>query len=368
MAPPILPAVPAVRATTARAARLGAYDSVSAALSRLDGPGAARLLAGAVPLGTGIGGRTARVEVAGVPVFVKTVPLTGRELRTANLLSTANLFDLPAFCHYGLGSPGFGVWREVAAHGLTTDWVLMDECRAFPLLYHWRVVPDSWAPDPAARAEHTGEVERMAARWGGSPAVRARAEELGRATHSVVLFLEHVPTTLGAWLGRRLAGGGEGAEVAWELADEGLRAGTAFLESRGLLHFDAHFENILTDGRQLYFTDFGLALHERFAQGPAEAAFFREHRGYDRHLTATLLVNRLVTALHGLAEDDRDGRDALVRKYAEGAAPDDLSPSAARIIGRDAQLAAAATEFHRAVQGGSLHTPYPRLPPDGAAG
>ncbi|MFF2503082.1 hypothetical protein ACFVTY_06840 [Streptomyces sp. NPDC058067] len=49
------------------------------------------------------------------------------------------------------------------------------------------------------------------------------------------------------------------------------------MNSRGLLHFDAHFQNILTDGRRLYFADFGLALSSRFDLSPSEAGFFERH-------------------------------------------------------------------------------------------
>ena len=47
-------------------------------------------------------------------------------------MSTANVFQLPPFCHYGIGSPGGGVWREVAAHTMTTNWVLAKKCGSFP--------------------------------------------------------------------------------------------------------------------------------------------------------------------------------------------------------------------------------------------
>ena len=89
----------------------------------------------------GIGGTSATVEAGGVRVFVKQVPVTERELRPGNVRSTANLFDLPGFYQYGLGSAGFGPWRELAAHIMTTNWVLSDEHRAFALLYHWRLLP-----------------------------------------------------------------------------------------------------------------------------------------------------------------------------------------------------------------------------------
>ncbi|MGA4844917.1 hypothetical protein ACOBQB_00960 [Streptomyces sp. G5(2025)] len=50
----------------------------------------------------------------------------------------------------------------------------------------------------------------------------------------------------------------------------------------GLLHFDAHFENILTDGRQLFFADYGLAISSRFELAQGEADFFDQHRTYDQ--------------------------------------------------------------------------------------
>ncbi|SEU34905.1 hypothetical protein SAMN05421811_112141 [Nonomuraea wenchangensis] len=85
------------------------HRDVSTALARYDDRRLAELLEReAVPLGTGIGGAAARLEVGGTPVFVKRVSLTEPELRHPH--STANLFGLPPFCQYGIGSPGFGAW------------------------------------------------------------------------------------------------------------------------------------------------------------------------------------------------------------------------------------------------------------------
>jgi hypothetical protein len=47
----------------------------------------------------GIGGGSARLDVEGVPEFAKRIPLTRTHPR-----STANLFNLPPFCQYGIGS------------------------------------------------------------------------------------------------------------------------------------------------------------------------------------------------------------------------------------------------------------------------
>ncbi|MFI7149955.1 hypothetical protein ACIBO2_33955 [Nonomuraea sp. NPDC050022] len=61
-------------------------------------------------LGSGIGGTSALLDVGGVPVFAKRVPLTDVERQADNVMSTANLFGLPPFCQYGVGSPSFGAF------------------------------------------------------------------------------------------------------------------------------------------------------------------------------------------------------------------------------------------------------------------
>ncbi|MGW1207306.1 hypothetical protein [Streptomyces cyaneofuscatus] len=69
-----------------------------------------------------MGGRSALLKVDGRPVFVKEVPLTERERLPEHTRSTANLFGIPAFCQYGVGSgSGFGAWREVGVHTMTTN-------------------------------------------------------------------------------------------------------------------------------------------------------------------------------------------------------------------------------------------------------
>jgi hypothetical protein len=74
------------------------------------------------------------LNIAGAPVFVKRIPLTDLERHPHNVMSTANVFGLPTFCHYGVtanGSPGFGAWRELAANAMTTNWVIAKQTEAF---------------------------------------------------------------------------------------------------------------------------------------------------------------------------------------------------------------------------------------------
>lgn len=100
------------------------------------------LLNQAKPVHSGIGGTAVVLTIDGTPIFVKKIPLTDLERRPENLFSTANLFKLPLCYQYGVGSTGFGVWRELLAHEMTTNWVLSGECANFPIMYHWRALPD----------------------------------------------------------------------------------------------------------------------------------------------------------------------------------------------------------------------------------
>ncbi|HET6635714.1 MAG TPA: protein kinase family protein, partial [Streptomyces sp.] len=240
--------------------RRGAYGAVSTELGLRSDRALRELLEAAEPLGTGIGGRSGLLEISGTPVFVKRVPVTEPELSPGNVHSTANLFGLPMFCQYGIGGPSFGAWRELAVHVMTTNWVLAGEHDGFPLLYHWRVLPD---PLPSLPDE-LADVDRAVADCGGRPQVRQCIEALRDAPASLVLFLEYIPQTLPDWLTAQLQAGDETADQAIGMVERELQSGLAFMNARGLLHFDAHFHNILTDGRRLYFTDYGLALSSRF--------------------------------------------------------------------------------------------------------
>ncbi|MFI6492423.1 protein kinase family protein [Streptomyces sp. NPDC050564] len=330
-----------------RAVRLAAHSDVATSLALCSDHELAELVAAGRPLGSGIGGRSVLLDVADTPVFVKRVPLTDAERLRENVRYTANLFQLPPFCQYGIGGPGFGAWRELAVHIMTTNWVVAGQFGGFPLMYHWRVLPDTVQPLP----EELADVERAVAYWGGSPQVRQRIEALRTASASVALFLEYIPHNLHDWLGSRFESEGVCSRV-----ERGLEAGVSFMNARGLLHFDAHFENILTDGRQLYFADYGLALSSRFRLSREEADFFERHRTYDRSYTRTYLVNWLVTASCG---SGREEREALVRGYAGGERPDGIPSEVASILTRHAPLAAVMADFNRRIQRESRQTAYP---------
>lgn len=340
-----------------RCVRLSAHSAVSTSLALFSDRALRELVDTAVPIGSGIGGKSSLLEVAGTPVFIKRVPLTDLEGQPEHVRSTANLFELPVFCHYGVGTiagPGFGAWRELAVHTMATNWVLAAEHESFPLMYHWRVLPDS-TPLP----EDLADIERAVAYRGGGSQVRRRIEALQQSSASVALFLEYIPQTLHQWLGTQVEAGDEVANRACAMVERELAAGISFMNNRGLLHFDAHFENILTDGQRLYFADYGLAISSQFELSQDEADFFHRHQVYDRCYTATYLVNWLITALFGYRREDQDGRYELVRAYAEGKRPTGIPEEAAAILVRHAPIAAVISDFNRKFQRESRQTPYP---------
>ncbi|WP_030897620.1 hypothetical protein [Streptomyces sp. NRRL F-5126] len=336
-------------------ARLAAHGAVSTSLALRSDRGLRELVASGTPLGSGIGGRTVLLEVEGTPVFVKQVRLTDRERRPEHMHSTANVFDLPAFCHYGvgaIGTPGFGAWRELAVHTMTTNWVVAGEYEGFPLMYHWRVLPDSGQPLP----EELADVERAVTYWGGGSAIRRRIEGVRQSTASILLFLEYIPQNLHDWLDVQIKAGDEAAERACAMVDDELRAGISFMNGRGLLHFDAHFENILTDGGRLFFADYGLAISSRFELTQDERDFFDEHRTYDECYSVTHLVNWLAVALYGHSPEERK---AFVHACARGVRPEGVPAPVAALLVRHAPVAAMMGGFYRAFQRESRAAPHP---------
>ncbi|WP_216896508.1 protein kinase family protein [Nocardia alni] len=339
----------------ARGARLSAYSAVSTSLALRSDRELRELVDTAVPLGSGIGGTSALLEVDGTSVFVKRLALTDLERQPDNVRSTANLFGLPVFCHPGLGvpgGPGWGAWRELAVHSMTTNWVLAQDHEGFPLMYHWRVLPRTGSALP----EELADVENVIAYWEGVPQVRRRIEAVRDSTTCVALFLEYIPQNLHDWLDIQVKADDETAVWACAMVTKELEAAISFMNARGLLHFDGHFQNILTDGERLFFTDFGLAISSRFDLSKEEIDFFAEHQTYDRSYTLTHLVQWLVVALYGYKHDERI---EFIRACARGEPPTGIPPQIAAILTRHASVAAVMTDYYREFRFESRQTPYP---------
>jgi serine/threonine protein kinase len=191
---------------------------------------------------------------------------------------------------------------------------------------------------------------------GRSEEVRSRLEANLKASYEVVFFFEYFLETVNKWLSKQLAIGGITLESALKTVESELHSVTSFINSHGLLHFDAHFENILTDGNHLYFTDFGLATCLGFELSQTELEFFETHRLYDRCYTRVHLVNWLGTRLFG-----KENREAVLRKFSIGNEVENLVPSISSILKRYAPLAVVMNDFFRRYQAETRSAEYPKL-------
>lgn len=249
--------------------RIATYFELSAKLAQLDSQKLRALLTKESKLGWGL---TQTITVGQAQVFVKRIPVT--QLEYDNLFSTKNLYNLPTYFNYGLGSAelgvaGLGVFRELITHIKTTHWVLEGAIAAFPLMYHYRIVPYAGLPTEIDQ----DCLKQFVEYWGGHENTGTYMLERANARHELILFLEYLPQTLEVWLRHY-------PHTLSKVLDN-LREIIIFLSSKGIVHFDAHFRNILTDGNQLYLTDFGLVLDQSFALSEHERDFFEAHRLYD---------------------------------------------------------------------------------------
>lgn len=334
-------------------ARIDKARSISEALAGLDDAGVRALIEAAEPVGIGIGGTTKTVCINETTVFVKQLPLTSIE--EGDPTATASRVQLPFVCHYGIGSPTHGAGRELAAHQVTSEWVQAGTVNFFPLLLGWRVVDLKCNTD---LTEFDGEVSQR--KWGTHwPQVKGKLTAMEDASKSMVLFLEYVPETLGAWMRRSLSDG-TGPTVFAEVIGQIIEA-TAWMRTQGFQHFDVHPGNILVQEGRLLFTDFGLALYRGFDLSPEEKASMLTHEGYDRD---TALMHLFHWVLFDLGYTSGPRRLELLRAAADAPANSVLDPvrsalgAGADLIAQHASVAVYITEMFGALMQDASATRY----------
>ena len=177
-----------------------------------------------------------------------------------------------------------------------------------------------------------------------------------------MLFLEHVPWTLSAWLEHQFAAQHGAMASTLAMVERALSVDIPLMNSSGLLHGDAHFGNILTDGQRLYFADLGLATSERFALSADESSYLRHNATLDRGYALSKWVNWLVKAF-APAVDSQANRFELVRAAARGQALDQLVPgfpsSVAEMVHRHAPIATLINDFYVKLHSEDRRAPYP---------
>jgi hypothetical protein len=264
------------------------YSKVSTALAHCDDAALSDLL----ELGSHPGqGTTQTIDIAGEKVLLKAIPLT--DLERERGFSTRNHYELPPYYQYGVGSAGFGAWRELVASLTVSNWVLEGAVDAFALLYHWRVIPQP-RRTPSESVQPLDEYVRS---WNSSTAIGRYVQDRQAASHLVLLFFEWFPLSLWTHLKDRPDDN--------EPIVNRICGTVSFLQERGIFHFDAHFSNVVTDGERPHLVDFGLAVDERFDLSSAERAFLRRHRHYDYGEVISSIGSLMVPWYEALTEAER---------------------------------------------------------------
>lgn len=243
-------------------------------------------------------GTTQVVEFEHHPVFVKRIPLTDKEFQHA--FSTENIYELPNFYHYPLGSVGFGCFRELLLSIKTSNWVLAGKLDLFPLLFHYRIVSTTQKFAEIDRAYH----ERYVRYWAGNKNIGRYLLERASAKRQLILCLEYIPYTVSDWLKTDIA--------KMSMVMEQMQKAIRFLQSRGIIHFDMHFDNMLTDGNQIYLTDFGLAIDTQFTLDEEEILFFQQHQHYDDAKLFWRCGYQLFLLYRSLSQDDKREVNAIL--------------------------------------------------------
>lgn len=210
------------------------------------------------------------VNVAGNKVFVKSISLT--ELERQNAFSTKNLYGMPLYYNYGVGSAGMGAFRELNLQIKTTNWVLAGETENFPLMHHFRILKKQKKFKKMTNADEKKHSEYIKY-WNSSKPIDQYIRARKSAEYEIVIFLEYFPFVFKDWLKPNISRLGEVSKKMFKAID--------FLSSKGVIHFDAHFGNILTDGENVYLADFGLGLDKNFNLTEKEKTFFRNNKNYD---------------------------------------------------------------------------------------
>lgn len=113
------------------------------------------------------------------------------------------------------------------------------------------------------------------------------------ADHELWLFLEHFPSTVSDWLLL------PANQPSVDLVIDQLSGTAADLRRRGLVHFDAHLANVVTDGSRIALADFGIACSPDFELSEDERHFLFRHPHYDLGIAISYLGLMLALYVQG---------------------------------------------------------------------
>jgi len=252
--------------------RLQKYSQTSDALHYMSTCNLTKLILSNV-IGQGYGVNSV-IMINRTKIFIKAIPITKTDLN--NMYDTSNIHNLPMYYNYGVGSAGFGCWRELAFHIKASNFVINDLCPNFPILYHYRIVENKQI---AAKYKKYKFDKEFFEYWGSNKNIDIYLKARSETNYFIILCLEYFPTTM-------YSSNIIDKNTAWYINQ--ISTIITFLKKHEVIHFDAHLGNLITNGKILILTDFGLVLDKSFRLTKPEIAFFNKNTNYDK---ATLITN-----------------------------------------------------------------------------
>ena len=178
------------------------------------------------------------IEIDKIKIFVKSIILT--ELEYKNKYNTSNLFNLPLYYNYGIGSYGINCWREVLMHIKTTNYVLNGECENFPLLYHYRIIETK-----------PTKLKFDFKYWNSNNNIKNYIDAKSKSKYKILLFIEYFPKVVNEWLL-------ENKNNIHSFYKQSLNI-INFLNLKNIIHFDTHNRNFVVDSNNtIYLTYYGI--------------------------------------------------------------------------------------------------------------
>lgn len=244
--------------------RIKTYSDISNKLSYMSNNDIAKLLH--TETSSKGWGKTNIITINKTKIFVKSIPITDKEYD--NMFDTSNLFNLPVFYNYGVKSAGINCYRELLMHIKTTNWVINGEIENFKLMYHYRIMEKS----PTEIIDYDTSKKNIM-RWNNNQNIKKYLIAKSKASFEIVLFLEYIPYVLYNWLTYDID------KINMYITQ--MKLIVSFLQNNNIIHFDGGIHNIVTDGKTIYLTDFGLVLDMDFKLNKQEKTFFKVNSMYD---------------------------------------------------------------------------------------
>ena len=221
-------------------------------------------------------GETSIIEIDKIKIFVKSIVLTDLEYK--NKYDTSNLFNLPLFYNYGIGSAGINCWRELLMHKKTTQYVLSGQCVNFPLLYHYRIIE--------TKPKKINFTLKKFKKWDSNKNIKEYMRCKSKTKYRILLLIEYFPKTIKDWIVEDLNNISSFYNQGFKIIN--------FLNSKNIIHFDSHQGNFVVDiNNNIYLTDYGLVLDKDFNLSDKELTFYNDNKYYDYGLLCSFIMQYL---------------------------------------------------------------------------